>query len=266
MGWTIFGGLFALGAYLAVALALQRRMLYPGARRQPSTLRAPNHTWEQTWLETESARVEAWLLSATNSSARKSSKQPAILFAHGNGEYIDNWIDGFDDARAAGFAVLLVEYPGFGRSEGNPNQQSIKQVMISAYDWLVAHPQIDSTKIVGHGRSLGGGALCTIINERPFAAIFLESTFSSVRRFTRKFGLIGPLTLDPFENWRALARFQGPILIVHGTSDAVVPFTHAQILQRHGESAQLITMDCGHSDCGPHWKTLETFLREEGVI
>ena len=188
------------------------------------------------------------------------------MFAHGNGEQIDGWVNRFESARAAGIAVLLVEYPGFGRSEGKPTQKSIKQVMISAYDWLAAHPNIDENRIIGHGRSLGGGALCTIINERAFAAVFLESTFVSIRRFTRKFGLLGPLTLDPYDNSRALARFKGPVLIVHGTADTVVPYRHAEILRRHGEYAQLVSLACGHSDCGSHWETLENFLRERKIL
>ena len=70
------------------------------------------------WLEAGGGRTEAWLLPAR----RGAGAGPLLIFAHGNGELIDHWVDAFGPARARGASALLVEYPGYGRSEGAPSK------------------------------------------------------------------------------------------------------------------------------------------------
>ena len=69
---------------------------------------------EQIWLNTSFGRVEAWYLPAIEPAPERA---PLLLFAHGNGELIDYWPEEFDEPRRWGAGVLLVEYPGYGRSE-----------------------------------------------------------------------------------------------------------------------------------------------------
>jgi len=257
-----------LGGVAAVVLILtqQRKLLYP-ARRAPdasSLLRAVGG--EQVWLERGGVRTEAWFLPASGG-ASGVTPSPAILFAHGNGELIDDWAREFAEPRSWGAAVLLVEYPGYGRSGGAPSEDSINNATLAAYDWLAARRDIDPRRIVGYGRSLGGGAVCALAAEREVAALVLESTFTSVPALARAVGIPGFLMLDAFDNRARVAGFRRPTLVIHGEQDTIIPVAHARALHAAlPQSELLIFGDCGHNDCPRPWPKLREFLASHKLL
>ena len=194
------------GGYLFLACAMQRHALFPApaAAGRSAFERIPGA--ERLWLETEGARAEAWYLPPLLGAP---GPAPLVVFAHGNGELIDDWADAFEPPRRWGAAVLLVEYPGYGRSTGSPSQTSIAATMQSAFDRMAERSEIDAARIIAYGRSLGGGAACALARERKVAALVLESTFTSVRSLARGFGLPGFLVRDPFDNLSALRAYLG---------------------------------------------------------
>ncbi len=198
----------------------QRWLLYPAPPVGGGELVLPPGV-ERVWLESPGVRAEAVLLPAT--APPRDRPGPILLFAHGNGELIDFWMDAFGALRDAGASILLVEYPGYGRSSGTPSQASITRTMVAAYDWAIARPGVEAGRIVGYGRSLGGGAICALALERPLAAVVLESVFTSVREIAKThFGVPGFLVRDPYDNIAALGAFRGPVLLLHGERDTII--------------------------------------------
>jgi len=234
-----------------------RRVLYPMPPR-PGADAVLGPGAERIWLESAGVRSEAIFLAATTPGE---APTPLVLYAHGNGELIDLWLEPFAPLREAGVAVLLVEYPGYGRSAGSPSQASITRAFTAAYDWSASQPHVDRTRIVGWGRSLGGGAICALAQERPLARLVLESTFTSVRALARDlFGLPGWLVREPFDNLTAVRAFAGPILLLHGERDESIPLAHARALHEAAKHAELIVLPCGHNDCGEPWERIVPFL------
>jgi fermentation-respiration switch protein FrsA (DUF1100 family) len=253
----------ALAAIALAALALWlvqcagRRILYP-APPTPNPELALGAGAQRIWLETPTSRCEAFHLPASSSPDRPA---PLVIYAHGNGELIDYWIDQFEPLRAAGVSVLLVEYPGYGRSTGAPSEIAIRQAMVAGFDWAAAQPGVDRARIIGWGRSLGGGAICALSSERPLARLVLESTFTSVRAMARElFRLPSFLVADPFDNLAAVHAFGGPVLLLHGDRDQSIPLAHARALQAAAARAELHVLSCGHNDCVRPWEILEPFL------
>ena len=189
-----------------------------------------------------------------------------MIFAHGNGELIDDWALALEPLRRWGAGVLLVEYPGYGRSTGAPSQTTIVASMKSAYDRMLTRPDVDPRRIVGYGRSLGGGAVCALASERSIAALVLESTFTSVRPLARGFLVPGFLVRDPFDNLDALRRYPGPVLIVHGEHDEIIPAAHASELHAALPRSRLALEPCGHNDCERPWRLVQEFLRENALL
>jgi fermentation-respiration switch protein FrsA (DUF1100 family) len=134
---------------------------------------------------------------------------------------------------------------------------SVVATLREAYDRLADLPEVDAGRIVGVGRSLGGGGICALSLEREFAGLVLMSTFTTARWFARRFFLPGFLVRDPFDNRLAVSRFDGPVLLIHGKRDATVPYEHSEALSRAAPDAELVLYDVGHSDCPPDW---EAFL------
>jgi len=215
---------------------------------------------EVLWFEADGVRVEGWLLPAPGT-----GPAPLVVYTHGNGELIDFWADKFAPMRAAGVHVLLVEYPGYGRSSGRPSEGNVTATLLAAYDHVTRDPRVDATRIIGYGRSLGGGAIAQLAARRAVSALILESTFTSLSDIVRGFGIPDWLIVNHFDTRAVLAKFTGPVLVLHGTRDVNIPVAHAHGLQRASSRATLQLLDCGHNDCPRQWDLLLGFLAENGV-
>jgi len=261
----------ALGLLLygALIFGLQRQMLYPGQHMEaPYGEEGLPANVEQLWLETSQGPVESWLLAPVG--ARTTAPGPALVVTHGNAEFIGHWVSRGREMAALGLTVLLVEYPGFGRSAGSPTQDSITETMLLAWDALASRPEVDAQRIVAYGRSLGGGAACVLARERPVAALVLQSAFTTVRAFAAQYFLPSFGVLDPFDNESFLAGYQGPVLVLHGEDDGIVPVEHGRRLAEVSARAELVIQECRHNDCPPDWlrfvRRLESFLVGAGVL
>ena len=100
------------------------------------------------------------------------------------------------------------------------------------------------------------------------AALVLLSAFKSVRPLSGRYLAPGFLVRDPFDNEAVLRDLDVPVLILHGTRDAVIPFSHGERLARAARNGTLHALDCAHSDCpfATLWQHIEPFLRAHGVL
>jgi fermentation-respiration switch protein FrsA (DUF1100 family) len=253
----------ALVAWWALAFVAQRALIFPRSAIPPGPAADLERLGgEPLWLATGGGRSEAWLLPARP----RGAPGPLLLYAHGNGELIDHWAEAFEPARARGVSALLVEYPGYGRSEGSPSEASIRDALVAAFDWAAARDGVDRARIVGWGRSLGGGAVCALARERPLAALVLESTFTSVRSMAARFGVPAFLVRDPFDNLALVRGFEGPLLLLHGEHDEVIAVDHARSLHAAARRAELHLLPCGHNDCARPWDAVLGFLAEHDLL
>lgn len=265
----VFYPLLVYIAYCGLLFVLQRQIIFPRYQiPQPSVSDQQVAGIEKRWLNTHSGKVEAWFIPSAVSPPDQG--QPVVIFGHGNGELIDFWSQEFRKFTRFGVGVLLVEYPGYGRSTGNPTEKSVTHTFIAAYDWLTSRHDVDSSRIVFVGRSLGGGAVCALARHRPSAALILMSTFTSARSFARKFLVPSFLVRDPFDNLSVVKNYPGPVLIIHGNHDTLIPYSHGKALHAAARRAEMITYNAGHNDCPQDWdifwKDMEGFLLENNII
>ncbi len=259
------------GAYAALAFLLQRRILFPGAHMKPihelTVEDLPGV--ERFWIRATDAVTEAWYVPVPG--ATGAEPVPALLFAHGNAEFIDDWLGLLRPVTELGLALLLVEYPGYGRSRGRPTERSILESLTAAHIWLSEREEVDARRIVVMGRSLGGSAAALLARERPVAALILQSTFASVGSMAARAYFLPPfLVRDPFRTGAALASYRGPVLIIHGRHDVVVPPSHGERLASVAANAHVTFLDCGHNDCPPswpqYWQHIRGFLEDAKIL
>jgi fermentation-respiration switch protein FrsA (DUF1100 family) len=259
MGVFVVSLVVALG-YAGLVLGVQRTIMYPAP---PAPLAPP--VFEGRAIEVlrlgPAGEREAWLLPA----AAGAGPAPAVLFAHANAEIIDDWAGRFEPLRQAGFAVLLVEYPGYGRTPGKPTEASLTGAVIDAYDALAARADVDPERIFAWGRSLGGGPASALAARRPVAGLLLESTFTSARSLATRSGVLPFLVLDPWDNLASLADYRGPLLVVHGERDAIIPAAHGRRLVEAVPGAQWAGLPCGHNDCARPWDVILEFLERHAA-
>lgn len=267
---VVIWSLVIYAGYCLLLFLAQRQMLFPRYMMPPLAVedREKLPSLETIWLQTRFGKVEAWYLSPKKSSDNQPA--PLVIFAHGNAERIDFCSQELLQFTLWGMGVLLVEFPGYGRSDGTPSQASITETFITAYDLMAGRKDVDASKIILYGRSLGGGAICSLLKYRRAAAVILMSTFTSVRSFASRYLVPGFLVRDPFDNLTALRTFEGPVLIMHGKHDEVIPFTHGKFLYQASPNARFIPYECGHNDCPPDWRQfwreIEIFLKDAGLL
>ena len=266
---VFLGGLLLYVGYCGLLFVFQRFMLFPRYQVEaPSGMERNVSDLEKIWLQASFGKVEAWFIQPAMS--HRIEPAPAVIFAHGNAELVDFWPEQLKTFTSLGLGVLLVEYPGYGRSEGSPSQKSITEAFVAAYDWLVEKADVDPTRIVMFGRSLGGGVVCALAAERQAAALVLMSTFTSVRACAIKFLAPSFLVLDPFDNLRVVSSYSGPVLVVHGRNDNLIPYEHGLTLSRTAQRGRMVTYECRHNDCPPSWaefwRDVESFLVDFEII
>ncbi len=227
---------------------LQDRMLFPTdvapAPKDPAPFSATAEVFE---LGIDGGgRVVAWFFPVDSAGAENPA--PVVIFFHGNAEIIDQQADIVDHYHRLGISVLLPEYRGYGRSEGKPSQQAILSDNIRFVDRLLERDDVDSSRVVYHGRSLGGGFAADLATKRQPAALILQSTFASVISMARRYAAPGFLVKNPLRTDRVLASIDRPVLIFHGSRDDIIPVYHGRKLRDIGRKVTYVEYDCGHND------------------
>ncbi len=254
-------------AYCGLLFVLQRHMLFPkymAMTRASMPEKFPG--LERIWLQLPGIRVESWFLPART----QILPAPAAIFTHGNAETIDFLPEEFHHFAAKGVSLMMVEYPGYGRSEGAPSQKSISATLQKAYDVLVARPDVDAGRIILIGRSVGAGAACQLALQRPSCATILISPFTSVTSFAPRY-LVPPFLIkDPFDNLAAMRSYTKPLLIFHGTRDDIIPYRHGKALAEAAKNSRLVSFECGHNDMptdAPRfWKEIDAFFQQARIF
>ena len=176
---------------------------------------------------------------------------PVILLCHGNAGNIAHRLDWLEILRGMGFAVLLFDYRGFGRSSGTPTEQGTYLDARAAWDYLTNTKGFSPRSIVIVGESLGGPIAAHLAKDVAPAALILVSTFTSVPNLARTFYWYLPVRLlARFQHPTAayVARVHVPTLVIHSRDDETIPFLHGEELRRRASGpAQLLEIFGDHN-------------------
>ena len=99
--------------------------------------------------------------------------------------------------------------------------------MLAAYDYLTQQRHIPPQRIIAYGFSLGGAPTTYLAAHRPVAGVVLESTFTTTFRVVTEVPL---LPFDKFYSIDNLKHVHCPVLVMHGTDDHTIPFSHGVAL------------------------------------
>ncbi|MFW6244127.1 MAG: alpha/beta hydrolase [Desulfovibrionales bacterium] len=257
--------LFFYALYCSLLFVQQRRIMYPRYLiPEPGEVRLQHG--ERVWLELPFGKVEAWYLPPEHGRG----PAPAVIFAHGNAELIDFYPREMHWFLEQGMGLFLVEYPGYGRSEGSPSRGSLRKTFAATYDHLVSRKDVDQDRIIFLGRSIGSAVVCDLAGSRPSRGMVLIAPFTSVRAMARSY-LVPPFLIrDRFDNVRAVRGYGQPLLVVHGEGDSIIPPSHGRAVAEAAPQGRLALYACDHNDCPPDWdiffRDVAALLQRAGVL
>ncbi|MBR4653715.1 MAG: alpha/beta hydrolase [Kiritimatiellae bacterium] len=151
----------------------------------------------------------------------------AIIRCHGNAEDIVGTLWKLFELADKGYTVAAVDYPGYGLSDGSPDEAGCYRNVHRLYDWLMEKRGFAPEDIIINGFSIGTGPATELAATRPCGGLVLEAPFLSAPRVVTRFRI---LPLDPFPNLKRIANVKCPVLIIHGTEDQIIPYAHGQAL------------------------------------
>jgi len=211
---------FVLVGIFVLPLAMIDRLIFqptPGVDLTPEALGIEA---ESLFLETEDGvRIHAFFLPSPGSSR-------SLLFLHGNAGNASHRLPNAADLTTLGVSVLLLDYRGYGLSEGRPSEAGVYADARAGLEHLRASRGFPLERIVVFGRSVGGGVAVDLAADSPLAGLILESTFTSIADVARKAtGIpLGALIGRRFPSEAKIHRVRCPILFFHGDRDRIVPF------------------------------------------
>jgi len=200
----------------------------------------------------DGSRLHGWWLPA------KGAALGSVLHLHGNAANVSNHLPLVAWLPGAGFNVLMLDYRGFGRSQGRPTLDGVVDDAAVALAYLRTRPGVDGGRLVVLGQSLGGATALRLLarDGDGVRLAVIEAAFASYRGIARDAAMqsvvLAPLVpiaspalpgaaSDPVA---ALASVRVPLLIVHGTADEVIPFRHGeQLAAAAPPGAQFVRVD-----------------------
>lgn len=176
---------------------------------------------------------------------------PAVILCHGNAGNIAQRLDWLEMFCGMGFAMLLFDYRGFGRSSGTLTERGTYLDAQAAWDYLTNTKEFSARSVVIVGESLGGPIAAHLAKDVAPGALILLSTFTSVPNLARTLYWYLPVRLLArfrYPTAEYVARVHVPTLVIHSRDDEMIPFLHGEELRRRASGpAQLLEIFGDHN-------------------
>lgn len=222
---TVLGGFWAL----------QRTLIYQPDPAAPAPVeQALPGARELTLVTDDGLELTAWFLPADP----RTDRELAVLYAPGNGGNRQGRAGIAQELSDRGFAVLLLDYRGFGGNPGDPTEQGLATDAEAAVRSL-AGEGFPPERTIYLGESLGGGVVARLQTDHPPAGVVLRSPFTQladVASHHYPFLPVRMLLRDRFPVTEHLAAGAVPVSVIRGTADSVVPTALSEEVARVAES------------------------------
>lgn len=259
--WVYRVARLALVGYIAIVGFLffaQDGIIFPGRDTQgTAAARVRPGTAELVQLQTSRGdTIYALFGGAQGRDGRPledAATRPTVLFFYGNASCMANSRPTFEDFRRLGLNVLMPEYVGYGMSTGKAGEEGCYETADAAYEHLLTRGDVDPSRIVVSGWSLGAAVATDVASRRPVAGLAIFSAFTSAGDMARRIYPYIPVSFllsHKFETKEKLSRLACPVFIAHGTEDRIIPFDMSDELERAsaGEVTKLPIEGADHND------------------
>lgn len=240
-------------AYLLVVALLyiaQRNLLY-----YPVPVR-DGITEEQIILKNDDLSLHGWVINSGN--------KKALIYFGGNSEDITDNIHQLK-ALFKNHTIYLINYRGYGKSQGKPTEQGLFSDAVSIYDQILGR----HSSISLMGRSLGSGVAVYLASKRDIEQLFLLTPYDSIAEVAQTHYPYFPtrhLVKDRFDSTIYAKTINVPTLIVTAELDQVVPVKHAERLRDQLTRARVsyhLIAGAAHNDVTSfprYWELIEAFI------
>ena len=239
-----------------------RSLIYPAP---PVAVGAPPADFEEVTLELDDGvRVVAW-----HRQPAAGSSHPAMVFFHGNGENLETMTAAglYARLRQLEAPLLVVDYPGYGRSGGRPDETALKRAADRAGVWMLQ--RYPERGLVPCGWSLGAALALHVAAESRIGvagvvAISPWTRLADVANLHFPAFLVDLGLREDYDSLTLARRIEAPALVVHGARDGIIPAAQGERIAAALRQSRWVPLaEAGHNDllAVPRvWQEIERFL------
>jgi len=247
-------------AFVGLVYVMQGRLLYlpnmPGRELQATPADVGLRYEDVRLTASDGVALHGWFVPAAGDA------RGTLLFFHGNAGNISHRLESVRQFHDLGLDVLIVDYRGYGQSEGKPSEQGTYRDAEAAWQHLTHERAVAPSRIVVFGRSVGGSVAAWLAANREPGALIVESSFSSLPALAAELYWFLPVRwLSRFRYPTAdyVAAADCPVLVVHSRDDDIIPFHHGrEIYEAAGEPREFLELSGPHN--GAHVLSEERYL------
>lgn len=210
----------------------------------------PDHIglpYEDLYLTTEDdVKIHGWYI-------RHTEPRATMLLLTGNAGNISYRLEKLRIFHELGLSVLIIEYRGYGLSEGTPTEQGTYLDALAAWQYLIVERGIPADKIILYGESLGAGVATWLMDQHAPGGLIVESAFTSIVDIGRHYYPYLPVKLLTRIKYPTLERISNsscPVLVIHSSDDEIIPLTHGLRLYEAAKEPKFILEISGDHNNG----------------
>ena len=215
---------FLVGVPLAVALVFlslfeHSMIFYPDRKvlEDPSRI---GLAFEDVEVVTDDGvRLHGWWVP-------REGAEVAVLWFHGNAGNISHRLERLAAFHALGVHNLIIDYRGYGKSDGRPSEKGLYRDADAVYRHLIEERGVAPERIVLFGKSLGGAVAVDLARRSEVGGLVVESSFTSIVDMAERTLPILPgrwLVRSRFDSLAKIPEVRAPVLVIHGDRDGLVP-------------------------------------------
>ena len=224
--WLKLAGCVALGFPVLIYFLRERMIFFPQPLTQDPRNANPGAAIEEVSLLTsDQVHLHGWLVKAMPAP----TPAPLLIYFGGNAEEV-SWLAS-TAGRYSGWSLLLLNYRGYGRSEGKPGEAALFADALQIYDYAASRAAAGRVAVMG--RSLGSGVAVYLATQRPVTGVILVSPYDSVESVARgvyPFLPIGLMLKHRFDSITRAPAVKTPLLCLVASDDRVIPRPHSERL------------------------------------
>jgi hypothetical protein len=234
---------FATGAYLVVVVVMKcfETTLIHMPQGADSWSKKPDRAEDVTFRSADGQNIHAWWLPPPASSRR------VLMYCHGNGGNLSHRGRIIEEFQAKlGCGVLIYDYPGYGKSTGQPIEAACHASTDAAFAWLLTQG-FSPGEVVLFGESMGGGVASELATKHAVRGLVMCYTYTSIPdAAAHRYPWLPchAMMSAQFESVKKLPRVSCPVVVMHGTADRTIPYWQGEALYAAAnEPKQFIGLD-----------------------
>lgn len=243
--WQVFLIVIALGFLFVYLRYIESRSLFYPQKEIDYQPKDMGLDFEDVYFQTPDAlKLNGWFIPAKNA-------QWTIIFTHGNAGNISHRIEKVRFFNSLGCNVFILDYRGYGRSQGKPSEKGLYIDAKSGYDYLLSRG-VTPEQLIGYGESIGGAFIIDLAFRNKMRALIIDSSFTNAADMVRHLYKFLPpwIFASRLDSLSKIKSISIPKLFIHSRNDEIVPYKLGEKLYDMAlQPKEFLQIRGGHNSC-----------------